>query len=712
MCLEQFGLSCIEYSDGDMVALSGLIDQLEMMRSECAHHAVGDALWSGLHNHLGNCLAGGQPVNREFIAATVDRLRLIQRQTPEALKGMEDELQADFVEWRSRFAPCLRLEADKASDASVPGGAENPFAREEVFKVFLLDARERLTTAQESCIALEEHPGDEKAIQELFRIFHTFKGECGFFKLASIAELAHAYENLLDMVRNKTVPVGDYLVEVLLHGIDRFQLLIDRLSRREVVIHDDIDLDDIKSEIDAIQSQNHQPIGQKLVAAGLITETEKLEILQKQKETSFTKTFGEVAVEKRLVDSRDIEAVVVAAPADASLRHAGTGGNGAGDQYIKVQAAQINNLVDMIGELIIAQNQVDSRDPAWQSLRKITREIQLSALKLRTTKLKMVALSAHRAVRDVSHQLGKSVNFHSTGDELEVDRDLVEGLGEPLLHMVRNAVHHGIEPAAERAASGKKAEGTVVFDAQRKGNTIIISVEDDGHGLDRPAILRKAVEQGLVDQDRCHAMNDKEVWDLIFRPGFSTAETVSQISGRGVGMDIVRNFVTANRGRIEVLTEPAKFTRINLHFPISTAIIDGMIAMVGSVSVILPVNQVVESLNFSQADCYRVNERIEVINLRGAILPVIDLGRFFDQDCTVPERRVGVVIEDSYQKRYVFLVDQILGKREVVLKSLGSGFKYLKAISSGTVLTGGRIGYVIDPEYIIQESGARASMEA
>ena len=278
--------------------------------------------------------------------------------------------------------------------------------------------------------------------------------------------------------------------------------------------------------------------------------------------------------------------------------------------------------------------------------------------------------------------------------------------------MVRNAVHHGIESADERLAQGKAPEGTVLFEAQRKGNTIVIGVEDDGHGLDRPAILRKAVEQGLVDPERCQSMNDKEVWDLIFRPGFSTAETVNQISGRGVGMDIVRAFVTANRGRIEVLTEPAKFTRINLHFPISTAIIDGMIAQVCGVYTIMPVNQVVESLNFNQTTCYRVNERIDVIDLRGSILPVIDLALFFELGRGRAERRVGVVIEDSYQKRYVFLVDQILGKREVVLKPLGSRFRHLKAISSGTVLTGGRIGYVIDPEYIIQESGARAGMEA
>lgn len=737
MDIEHISIALTEYHDGDLLGLSDIIDEMAVLRKQLSFHPLAIILSRGLYGHLQDCFRTGSLLRRDFLAETLDRLRFLIKQTPETLITLKPDLQAIAREWRQRYVDLLPeatlnptakstgtqiadpVEAPISAPSGLPlpkpslNASANPFAQEETFKIFLLDAQERLANAQALCINLEQNPNDDQTCQELFRIFHTFKGECGFFKLATLGELAHSYENLLDLVRRHEVEVDSALVDLLLRGIDRFQILINALSNQDVVLHNNIELDDLERDIDAIRLKVHQPIGDKLVAAGAITEIDKMTILQRQKDTVYDKFFGEVAIEKKLTTADEIEQALKqpSSKTKSSIEAKFPQTFGNNDQYIKVQANQINYLVDMVGELIIAQNQLDSKDPAIQPLRKITKEIQAAALKLRTTKLKAVSFRVQRALRDLAQQLAKPIQFESRGDDLEIDRNLVEGLTEPLLHMIRNAVHHGIETAEQRQAKGKALEGRVILEAKRLGNSIVISIEDDGKGLSRSAILAKAIALGMVSKERESSITDHEVWDLIFRPGFSTADSVDQISGRGVGMDIVNSFVQANRGRIEIQTEADAFTRINLYFPISTAIIDGMITGVADLTLILPVSQVIESLNFQQFETFQVNGKIDVVNLRGTILPIIDLGIFFDRGPCQNKQCIGVVIENSVRKRFIFLVDRLIGKREVVIKSLGSRFKDLKAINSGTVLAGGLIGYIIDTEHIIQASGIQIEAE-
>jgi two-component system, chemotaxis family, sensor kinase CheA len=286
----------------------------------------------------------------------------------------------------------------------------------------------------------------------------------------------------------------------------------------------------------------------------------------------------------------------------------------------------------------------------------------------------------------------------------------VEDLNEPLMHLVRNSASHGIESPEERIAAGKSPTGTVTFIAERKGNSITIGIEDDGRGLDRVAILKKAVETGLVESGKAETMGDKEVFDLIFRPGFSTSKEVGLISGRGVGMDIVRNFALARRGRVEIQTERGKYTRTLLLFPVSTAIIDAMIVTIADLTLAIPVQNIVEAFSLAGMARHRVGTDTDVIDLRGAVLPVIDLDRYFSRQESETSRSMGIVVEDAFGKRYVLTVAKILGKRETVIKSLGSLLKNLKAVSSGTVLSGGTVGYIVDVERIIaDESGGSRS---
>jgi len=310
-----------------------------------------------------------------------------------------------------------------------------------------------------------------------------------------------------------------------------------------------------------------------------------------------------------------------------------------------------------------------------------------------------------RAIRDLSKQLDKSVRAVCVGEDLEIDRNLIEKLEEPLLHLVRNSLDHGLENEGDRAKLGKDPQGTVSLKAERHGNSIVISVRDDGLGLDRKKILAKAVEKGLIKAEVGETLTDMQVFNFIFASGFSTNDSVSLISGRGVGMDIVRSVVTENRGRIEVESSFGESTEFRLVFPLSTAIIDGMITRVSDSLFVFPIGSVIESIKILKGMISSINGKVEVANLRGESIPVIRMHEAFG----IPENAeqpasIGVVCETSDRRKFVFILDEVIAKREVVIKSLGSKFSGLRGISSGTVLSGGKIGLVTDIDEMVELS--------
>jgi two-component system chemotaxis sensor kinase CheA len=352
---------------------------------------------------------------------------------------------------------------------------------------------------------------------------------------------------------------------------------------------------------------------------------------------------------------------------------------------------------------MIAENQLDEDDRRVLHLKKITREIQNAAMQLRTTKVKHLFLKMRRVVRDLSLKLGKRVALSLKGEELEIDRNLVENLEEPLMHLIRNSMGHGIEGKDARLAKGKPEEGVITLKAERSGNNIAISVEDDGMGLDREEIRGKAVAMGFVSAKDAPTLSENEVFDFIFKQGFSTARSVDSVSGRGVGMDIVKHVTTGSRGRVVIQSEKDRYTRFTLMFPLSTAIIDGMIVKTGPTYFVIPVSHIVESLKIEDTMLTNIENKASVISLRGEIIPVIHMNRFFNMKHEENKngRRLGVIIENNDKRKYAFIVDEIIAKKEVVIKSLGSMFKNVAGISSGTVLQGGSIGYVLDVDRII-----------
>jgi Chemotaxis protein histidine kinase and related kinases len=343
--------------------------------------------------------------------------------------------------------------------------------------------------------------------------------------------------------------------------------------------------------------------------------------------------------------------------------------------------------------------------PALLQMRKITRSLQFGAMELRTDSMRSLFGNIKRVVRDLSRQLEKNIRIEVEGEDLEIDRNLIEKLEEPLLHMVRNSLDHGLGTPEERQAAGKDPQGLVLLKAERRGNTIVISVRDDGRGLDRKLILAKAIERNVIRKDSAESMTDSQVYNLIFTSGFSTQDTVSQISGRGVGMEIVHTMVTENRGRIEIETQLGRFTEFRLYFPLSTAIIDGMITRVGENLFVFPIGSVIESIKIQSSLISTVHGSVEVANLRGETIPVVRMHEVFGIPDNDPDGiRIGVVTENSEGRKFMLILNEVIAKREVVIKSLGNRFRNMRGISSGTVLSGGKIGLVLDVDQLVDLS--------
>ncbi len=663
-----FGLT--SWEDGDLMALASLVDTAQKLAAKVPPDLKPLALT--LQTALEEALKGA-PLDKAAMTAALEQLE-------QALYPSQGVVP---TKKQKPFPENARPEAP-------------PLINTEAFQIFLSEARERLEEAQGQVLELEASPGEKALIDTLFRTFHTIKGECGFLKIASLGELAHNIENLLDQLRSSSSPADETIIELLLQGVDYAKLILKGLIQGDVAIFNQVDTGDFFERLHNRMTTKKASLGDVLQAEGKISETDVLKILQKQKESAYTKKFGEIAEEENLVTHDEINEAVQKQknPAEQDFRH---------DPLIKVRASQVNYLVDMIGELLIVGNQLDETDKNVVQLKKISRGIQAAAMQLRTVSVKNLFINIKRIARDAAKKLSKEVTVELRGEDLEIDRNLVEILEEPLMHLVRNSIGHGIENAEDRLERGKSPEGHLVIQAQRLGNNIIISVRDDGNGLDEEKILAKAVERGLMTPERRALSTRNDLLNLIFLPGFSTAEAVDAISGRGVGMDIVKSTVTAARGRVETRSEKGRYTEFSLIFPLSLAIIDGMIVKTSGTHFILPVSEIVETLKIETDRLKSVEGRVQVLNLRSEVIPVIDTGLYFFGEAEKGSRFAVIIELDDH--KYALMVDDVVAKKEVVIKSLGKMFKNLPAVSSAAVLPGGQVGFVVNIEELVRNQG-------
>jgi two-component system chemotaxis sensor kinase CheA len=377
---------------------------------------------------------------------------------------------------------------------------------------------------------------------------------------------------------------------------------------------------------------------------------------------------------------------------------------------VKVDTDKLDYLVDMAGEMVIAESLVRHdqelaalKNPLLQRkiahLTRITAELQKTAMAMRLVPVGPLFRRMARLVRDLSRQFGKQVEMETQGDEIELDRTIVEELSDPLMHMVRNALDHGIESPAERQAAGKPPTARLLLKANHQAGQVVIEITDDGRGLNRSKIIDKAIQKELIQS--AEGLSDSEIYNLIFRPGFSTAAQVTNVSGRGVGMDVVRRHIEKLRGRIEIRSTMGQGATFLLKLPLTLAIIDGLAVGVGQERYILPLFAVREMFRPVPDTIWTVQGRVEMALVRGSLLPVVRLYRIFHVRPKSEDPLAGVlVVAEVEGQRFCLLVDELIGKQEVVIKALGETFKDVTGVAGGAILGDGRVGLILDLDRI------------
>jgi two-component system, chemotaxis family, sensor kinase CheA len=565
--------------------------------------------------------------------------------------------------------------------SAAPEPAKSPAADTELLADFVLESREHLAGIEGQALALERDPSDTEALNSAFRGFHTIKGIAGFLEMWHIQELAHEVEAVLDRARGGQLIITPAAIDVILQAADYL---------RRWMAH-------IEKEL-AQQPSNAPTRDEELLARiGAICS----------------------APADGGAESAETAAVVEAAPkAAAAAMEAFTAGRQGQTMAVKVDTGKLDALVDMAGELVIAESLVRHDDELGavksqrlqrkiSQLARITAELQKTAMAMRLVPVGPLFRRMARLIRDLARQCGKRVELESIGDDIELDRTIVEELADPLMHMVRNAVDHGIETPQERERAGKPPTARLVLRAHHQAGQVVIEISDDGRGLDRERIQAKALERGLISS--IDGLSDSDTYNLIFQPGFSTASQVTNVSGRGVGMDVVRRHVEKLRGRIEIRSTPGVGAAFLVKLPLTLAIIDGLVVGVGRERYIVPLFAIREMFRPGEDTVWTVQQKAEMALVRGALLPVLRLYRRFNLTPRSEDPRESVLLVAEVEgQRFCLLVDELIGKQEVVIKSLGEVFTGVAGVAGGAIMGDGRVGLILDLEKLFIERGADA----
>jgi two-component system chemotaxis sensor kinase CheA len=541
----------------------------------------------------------------------------------------------------------------------------------EMADLFLAEALDHLGTIEAALLALDERPGDVTLLNDIFRPFHTIKGNAGALGVTSVQEVAHRVENLLDLARSgrRTLKPAD--VDVVLRAVDVLTSMIR----------------DVGARLAGQPGADIAPVAQALI--------ESVEIL--------------IAGEAEVRLKPDTTRPDTTKP-DTTL------GRVEESTAIKVDTRKLDSLVDAVGELIIVQSLIQE-DPLLAGhldqrlasnlgqLKRITAGLQRSAMSLRMVPIRQAFQKVSRIVRDLSRKADKSIELVLSGEDTELDRKMVEEIADPLMHMVRNSIDHAIEPVAARTAVGKRPQARLTLSAYHQGGHVVIEFADDGKGLDTEKIKARALERGLIAPGA--SPSAEEINALIFEPGFSTAEKVTEISGRGVGMDVVRRNIDALHGRIEIATQRGKGTTFFIRLPLTLAVLDGLIVGVGRERFVMPTTGVRESLRPLPSHVHSVHGTPRMVQVRDRLVPLVPLGQLFGLPHESDPCKATVVVIDDAGSHVGLVVDALLGKQEVVIKSLGATFANVKGIAGGAILGDGRIGLILDAHGIVElERGA------
>lgn len=626
-----------------------------------------------------------------------DWLDIVSR-TTEAATVAESNMEWDEIpDEEAELTPVVKEENTEASVVSdsnpevfiIPADIEISMVGE-----FITECTDLIEMAESALLDLEESPDDNELINTVFRAFHTIKGTSAFMGLDPVSEFTHSVETLLSMVREGDLKFDCACADISLESIDIINKLLAIVEHAEGG--------------DPLPTNEQYASMMRVLTDVADNEVAPVEALKKERGNigaSGASENTEVAEESQVRDTVEVNETSVTSesePADKAAKSES-------ESSVRVSVGRLDRLIDMVGELVIAHSVVaqDKAIPKDSELQKkvnhatkILRELQDTSLTLRMVPLKATFHKMNRLVRDLSRKAGKSVRFTTVGEDTEIDRNMVDIINEPLIHMLRNSLDHGIETPEERAKTDKNETATISLRAAQEGGKVVITIEDDGRGIDKDKIFNKAVEKGLIDPDK--KLSEKEIYGLIFLPGFSSAEKVTDLSGRGVGMDVVRRSIEQLQGKVEVNSELGKGTTITIELPFTLAITDGMLVRVASERFIVPTINIDMTFRAEQNDLFTVMGDSEQVNFRGKSVPVIRLHRLFDIHGGVESLLEGtLLVIKNNNSRYALLVDEVIGQQQLVGKSINMIGK-TDHISGGAILGDGRVGLILDTAALIE----------
>ncbi len=577
------------------------------------------------------------------------------------------------------------------------------------FQIFFDETEELLQQLEALLLDLDIQAPDVESLHAIFRIAHSIKGNAATFGFSDLTDITHVMESLLDEIRHGHLCLTELHRHLMLEAKDVLKMQLDGLQHECPV--DAARVLQVRTALDAqwvhASSQRKTEASVAPVAPAVQEEDPGYGFFEPLDDLPGAAV---AAAEAALPPAAAPGPVNAPEPSPATTRR-DNGSHGIEASTIRVNIDKVDQLINLVGELVITQAMISAcsknLDPALheklvngiEHLSRNTRDLQDSVMSIRMMPMDFVFSRFPRLVHELSSKLGKRVEFMTEGGATELDKGLIEKIVDPLTHLVRNSVDHGIEAPALRLQSGKSETGLLRLSAMHQGSHIVIEVSDDGAGLDREKILRKASSSGLAVSSE---MSDEEVWQLVCLPGFSTAETVTDVSGRGVGMDVVRRNITSLGGTLGIKSWAGQGTRITISLPLTLAILDGISVRVGGEIYILPLSYVVESFQPAHQDLHHLSGDGLVIRVRGEYLPVLALHELFGVTPQSQEPTTGILVVVQMENRKAALwIDEVIGQHQIVVKNLETHYRRVPNISGATILWDGSVSLIVDVAHLL-----------
>lgn len=609
---------------------------------------------------------------------------------------------------------------------------------QEILEDFLVEAFELVEQIDHDLVELESNPEDLELLNRIFRVAHTVKGSSSFLNFDVLTKLTHHMEDVLNKARHGELKITPDIMDVVLESIDRMKTLLNSIRDNGNDSAIGMDIEPICAKLTAISEGN-------VSAVASASEEPKVEPKVEPKEEVVPATpepSAEPDVDvNQLSDSEveaEIERLLKVRKAEDQARRAqkqknatptapkpatetggekkvpASGGGGGGmDQTIRVEVKRLDHLMNLIGELVLGKNRLlkiyddveeryegekflEELNQVVSQLSIITTDVQLAVMKTRMQPIAKVFNKFPRVVRDLSRELGKQIELEIMGEETELDKSIVEEIGDPIMHMIRNSCDHGVEDPATRKANGKPEKGVVQLKAYNEGNHIVVEITDDGKGLDASGLKMKALEKNFITEKEAKQMTDKEAFALIFKPGFSTAAKVTNVSGRGVGMDVVKTNIEKLNGVIEIDSELGKGSTFKLKIPLTLAIIQSLLVGTQEEFYAIPLASVLETVRVPIDNIYTIEGK-NVLRLREEVLSLVRLSDVFGVKQVLESGdQTYVVIIGVAESKLGIIVDTLVGQEEIVIKSMGDYLQNIQGIAGATIRGDGRVTLIID----------------